>query len=100
MAEFVTLPSGVKVLSPDPTGSGGVVLNENFELLGQRTAGYTHVQTTPASVWTITHNLGKPVSCTVTDSAGRVVFGDVRIVSLDVVEVSFTSTFAGKAMIV
>lgn len=58
---------------------------------------YTHTQTAPAAVWTITHNLDRYPSVSVVDSAGTVVIGDVQYQSKDVIQVAFTAPFAGVA---
>jgi len=58
---------------------------------------YTHTQMIPAATWTITHNLGFHPHVTVVDSSGREVEGDTQYLTPDVVVVSFSSPFAGKA---
>lgn len=58
---------------------------------------YTHTQISPASIWNITHGLGKYPSVTVVDSGGNKVMGDVKYINLNTVELSFTSAFAGIA---
>ena len=58
---------------------------------------YTHNQIVPLSVWTITHNLKKYPSVTVVDSSGSVVVGDVKYLSENELQVSFSGAFAGKA---
>jgi hypothetical protein len=40
-------------------------------------AGYTHTQATPATVWTVNHNLGRQPSIVVTDFAGNEFFGGI-----------------------
>jgi hypothetical protein len=61
---------------------------------------FIHEQLTPSSLWVINHNLSKYPSVTVTDSAGNVVVGDVKHVSLNTTEISFSAAFAGKAILV
>lgn len=58
---------------------------------------YTHNQITSSSTWTITHNLGFFPAVSVVDSGGNYVVGDVTYVSQNVVTVSFSSSFGGKA---
>lgn len=60
---------------------------------------YTHTQTTPAMKWTVQHNLGKFPSCTITDSAGTVVIGEVKHMDKNTVEIVFSAQFAGKAFL-
>lgn len=62
-----------------------------------RSAGYTHTQYVPASVWFIQHNLDRYPSVDVVDSAGSLVRGDVKYVNSNNIEVSFQSAFAGVA---
>lgn len=54
-------------------------------------------QLSPSALWTIQHNLNKYPNVTITDSAGSVVWGDVKHTSLNTTEISFSSAFAGKA---
>lgn len=58
---------------------------------------YTHNQIVPLSMWTITHNLKKYPCVTVVDSSGSVVVGDVKYLSENELQVSFSGAFAGKA---
>jgi hypothetical protein len=64
------------------------------------TQPFVHEQLAPSNLWTIQHNLNKYPSVTVTDSAGNVVVGDVKHVSLNVMEISFSSAFAGRAILI
>lgn len=54
-------------------------------------------QGTPSNSWTITHMLGKYPSVTIIDSADRVVIGEVQYVDSNILIVSFTAGFSGKA---
>ena len=58
---------------------------------------FTHTQAVPASVWTITHNLGRRPSVTVVDSAGSVVICDPTYTSDDQVVITFAAPFSGHA---
>jgi hypothetical protein len=58
---------------------------------------YVHTQASPSSTWTITHNLDKKPSITVVDSAENVVIGNVVYDSANMVTISFTGGFSGKA---
>lgn len=56
---------------------------------------YRHVQGTPASIWTVQHNLGYfPGGISVRDSGGDIRVGRVEYVDRNTVEISF---FAGGA---
>jgi hypothetical protein len=70
---------------PMSGGGGGVDLS------------YTFTQNTPASVWTITHNLGKRPSITVMDSGGNTCYGDVQYTSVNAVTITFGGAFSGVA---
>ena len=58
---------------------------------------YTHPQATAASVWVITHNLGKKPSVTVQDSAFDGIEGDVTYTDLNNLTISFSAAFSGFA---
>lgn len=58
---------------------------------------YVHVQSLPASVWTITHSLGFWPNITTVDSAGEQVEGEVDYVSSTAVRVTFSAAFSGLA---
>ena len=58
---------------------------------------YVHTQGTPASVWTINHNLGFYPNITTIDSAGTVVEGDIAWPNTGTIVVTFQSAFSGKA---
>lgn len=60
---------------------------------------YVHTQSTPASVWTITHNLGKRPSVTVVDSAESVVVGEVSYPDVNTVTITFSGAFSGAAFL-
>jgi hypothetical protein len=61
---------------------------------------YTHTQGTPATTWTINHNLGyEPGGVAIVDSGGTIVTGTVTYASVNQIVVSFTSAFGGKAYI-
>ena len=60
--------------------------------------GYTHVQATPSTVWTIQHNLGYSVSPVVLDPDGQVTFGWKPAWSnKDTLILTFPVAFAGTA---
>jgi hypothetical protein len=72
---------------PPGSGSGSGDLN------------YTHNQLVSSNVWTITHNLGKNPSVTVIDSGGTNVIGEVDYTSLNVVTLTFSAAFSGRAFL-
>ena len=60
-------------------------------------ASYVHNQSTSASIWTISHNLGFFPSVTVVDSGGTTVIGDVSYITENQVSITFSAAFGGKA---
>jgi hypothetical protein len=46
-------------------------------------------------VWTITHNLGKFPSVTIVDVANNIVVGEVVYINSNIIQVTFSSAFAG-----
>lgn len=60
-------------------------------------AGYAHAQAVPAAVWTANHGMGKHPAVAVVDSAGGTVYGDIRYLDANTVEITFSGAFAGFA---
>ena len=69
------------------------LLYDKLILLGT----YTHTQGTASATWTITHNLGRHPSVTVVDSDEKTVVGDIEYISDNVIQISFSGGFSGKA---
>ena len=59
--------------------------------------GFVFYQNTPASTWTINHNLNFYPNVTVVDSAGTVVEGEMSYVSASQLVLTFGSAFSGNA---
>ena len=78
----VTLPNG-QVYDIGGSGSGDL--------------SYVHTQSTVASTWTVTHNLGKYPSVTVVDSSNNEVIGDIQYTNTNSLKITFSSGFSGKA---
>lgn len=55
-------------------------------------------QTTPQSVWVVTHNLRKYPSVTVIDSAGTEVIGEVEYIDINTVSIKFAYEFSGYVL--
>lgn len=64
---------------------------------GLADANYIHEQISPASQWSVVHNLGKRPSVSVVDSSGRVVFGEINYIDNNTLMIKFKYQFAGKA---
>lgn len=60
---------------------------------------YVHNQNTPASTWTINHNLGAFPQVSVIDSVGNNVVGETVWVDSSTMTVTFSSAFSGKAYV-
>jgi len=58
---------------------------------------FTFTQSTPATSWSITHNLGKFPSVSVVDSANTQVIGEVDYIDDNSLTITFTAAFSGKA---
>jgi hypothetical protein len=60
-------------------------------------AGSTYTQCFDADslVWTVTHNLGKFPSVTIVDTDNNIVVGEVVYVNSNIIQVTFSSVFAG-----
>lgn len=59
--------------------------------------GYIHTQSTPSTLWVITHSLPFQPNVSVLDSAGNKVGVDVQYMSSTIIHVKPTSAFAGTA---
>lgn len=58
---------------------------------------YIHTQSSAAKEWVINHPLKKFPSVTVVDSAGDVVCGDITYIDANIVKITFSAGFSGKA---
>lgn len=64
---------------------------------GEGDKNFVYTRDVPSTVWSITHNMNKMPSVTLTDSNGAVVEATVHYASLNVVVVSFDFSFTGTA---
>ena len=64
---------------------------------GEGDLNFTYDQPTPSDEWTITHNLGKFPSVSVTDSSGNQWQTEVDYVDQNTCIVRFSAAFSGKA---
>ena len=79
-------------------GNVGTVTEFLDSLIGTATMiTYIHTQLTAESFWVIEHNLGRFPSCTVVDSGESVVQGSIDYIDENIITISFSSEFAGKA---
>jgi hypothetical protein len=73
-------------------------LQETVNALAGATAlGHVHTQSTPASLWAITHALPFQPNVTVCDSTGKVVRTDVTYVTSTLIHIETSAPFAGTA---
>lgn len=73
------------------------VITGDLTLLSQNAGTYIYTQIGAASVWYITHNLGKYPSVTIVDSGDNVVYGDLIYSSADSLTAKFSAPFSGRA---
>lgn len=64
---------------------------------GQVARSYEHVQSAPAAVWTIPHNLGGYPPPVVIDDSGSAIDGEVRYVDENTMTVTFGRPKTGRA---
>lgn len=60
-------------------------------------APHTHNQSSPAATWTINHNLGRRPAGVAVYIGGALVDAAVSIVSVNTIEIAFSSARAGAA---
>jgi hypothetical protein len=58
---------------------------------------YTHTQQTPATTWSITHNLAFRPNVAVVDTSDTLCYGDIDYTSDNALTVTFAQSFGGKA---
>ena len=57
---------------------------------------YTHYQDTPEETWYVVHNLGKNPTISVVNSAGDVIYPDIKHTSVNTCELYFKSAMSGR----
>lgn len=60
---------------------------------------YTYVQSTPATIWSIVHNLNKFPKVSIADSTGDVVYGDINHTNKNSLVILFSESVSGQASI-
>lgn len=81
----------IRIVTEGPQGPAGPP--------GAAGASYDHVQQTPASTWTVTHNLGhRPTVSVVVDE--EIVYADVTHISTNVLAIEFATAQSGFATLV
>lgn len=82
------------------TDENYVHTDNNFTTLDkERTEGFVYTQGSPSETWTIVHNLNKYPSCTIINSAGDEVYGEIFYNNTNSITVTFSGAFSGKAFL-
>jgi hypothetical protein len=85
------------------TANGNIIANKYYgfaiypEVATTGDLNFTFTQGTPATTWTITHNLGKFPSVSVVDTADTQVYGEVEYIDDNSLRITFSAAFGGKA---
>lgn len=58
---------------------------------------YTHYQDIPAKTWYIKHNMGREPGIQVLNSAGNVIYPDIKHTSVNTAELYFKAAMSGRA---
>jgi len=61
---------------------------------------YLHEQTTPAAIWTIDHNLGRPCGAVCYDAGGTRIHGGEAQPTLNRLTITFSTAVAGSARVI
>jgi len=89
---FGSITTGRVYLNPGNPGDGSTP--------GLEGSTYVHTQVEALLVWTIIHNLSKYPSVTISDLGNNIVVADVKYISLNVIQITFTAPTAGRAYII
>ena len=106
MEGIVTISGTTMTMTCDSFGGSSFFASWNIHLAGDKGAvgatggSYVHNQSSSASLWTVTHNLGYfPGGISVIDSGESIVVGDVTHTSISQFTVSFSTSFSGKVYV-
>jgi hypothetical protein len=64
---------------------------------GSGAASYVHTQDAVSTTWVVNHNLNKCPAVVVLDSAGTLVYGDIQYNNDQMLTITFSVPFSGKA---
>lgn len=82
-----------------PLDAGGKVPIGNLPpSSGGGDASYTHYQSSPSSLWTVTHSLGKIPAVSILDSAGTVYLAEIKHLDANSFTVSLGQSMTGRAV--
>ncbi len=79
----------------DKYGIGSPVGGSSSAVFGDK--HYTHDQSIADTVWTIVHGMNKVPCVEVIDTGGTLVEGDIEIIDINTVRLTFSAAFTGKA---
>jgi hypothetical protein len=88
-----------ETLTFESANSGLAIAVSNNKLTFTAKLGYVFTQSTPATVWTINHDLNKYPSVSIVDSANDEVIGEVKYNSTSQIVLTFSAAFSGKAFL-
>jgi hypothetical protein len=88
-----------ETLTFESANSGLAIAVSNNKLTFTAKLGYVFTQSTPETVWTINHDLGKYPAVSIVDSANDEVMGEVKYNSTSQVVLTFSAAFSGKAFL-
>lgn len=88
-----------ETLTFESANSGLAIAVSNNKLTFTAKLGYVFTQSTPATVWTINHDLQKYPAVSIVDSANDEVIGEVKYNSTSQVVITFSAAFSGKAFL-
>ena len=95
---FDNIPIG-GILTFESANSGLAIVASDNKLTFTAKLGYVFTQSTPATVWTINHDLNKYPSVSIVDSANDEVIGEVKYNSTSQIVLTFSAAFSGKAFL-
>lgn len=106
MEGIVTISGTTMTMTCDSFGGSSFFANWSIHLAGDKGStgtnggSYVHYQSSAASLWTVTHNLGYFVGgISIIDSGETVVMGDITHTSINEFTVSFSTSFSGKVYV-
>lgn len=77
--------------------TGKLIKDSGVSLSSTTDANYEHDQSSPQTVWQISHGLNKKASAVVVDSADSVIVGDILYLDNNNLTITFNSSFSGYA---
>ena len=91
---WADIPSEGPPGEPGPQGLQGIQGPPGTGVVG---GTFEYTQASPSATWVITHNMGYFPAVSIVDSAGELVEGTTVYTSANVVTLSFSAAFSGKA---